>query len=118
MPNVAILSDDDCTDSVQSPPAHRRDSRELSQWTNVGVVVHPRPPNYTHQEDRVPEVYVPPDSTADAERVPACTDVTAKSSYSSSSLLRTTNIFTTTNVRIQDLCYDLIIVAVCTVARF
>ena len=84
----------------------------------MGVVVHPRPSNHTHQEDRVSEVYVPPDSTVDAERVPACANITAKSSYSLSSLLCTTNIFTTTNVRIQDLCYDLIIVAACTVARY
>ena len=70
-PIPTSTSDDDCSDTVQSPPSDRGGSRELPQRTDVGVVVRPRPPNHAHKEDRVPEVHVPPDSTTDVARVSA-----------------------------------------------
>ena len=74
-PIPTSVSDDDCPDTVQSPPTDRGDSGELPQWTDVGVVVHPRPPDHAHQEDRVSEVHFPPDSTADAEGVATGTNM-------------------------------------------
>ena len=65
---------------MQSPPTDRGGSRELPQWTDVGVVVRPRSPDHAHTEDRVPEVYVPPDSTADVERISTSVNMTPSDS--------------------------------------
>ena len=46
----------------------------------MGVVVRPRPPDHAHKEDRVPEVHVPPDSTADVERISTSANMTPSDS--------------------------------------
>ena len=53
----------------------------------MGVVVHPRPPDHAHQEDRVSEVHFPPDSTADVEGVATCTNMIHHKKKKSSVLL-------------------------------